>query len=280
MFLWSISPCLEQANSAAFASLMQALLQARLKERLSGCCVPRTSSNLSKLTSLRILCKVNIALDCQRGFLPVNFYESFLVDFLVDTAGRVLQVEHVEKLDMCLHLIQIGPALLPWVLSGSVVALVQNAGRSRKNVVSLSQWRIYHRSRRTRWVNPIRPKQSSQLCSPSGTIKPLGRRTDGHTRDFRKPYSSNIRGCDNPSLSVAAVWAGWMTPTDAANRRAVFVGGIICDCSGVSRQRWTSHYHGTPRGMTEPLLLEVISECLNASSNGHCSGSRPLPGKG
>lgn len=90
MFLWSISPCFEQVNSAAFASLMQVLLQARLEECLSGCCVLRTSSNFSKLTSLRILWKVKIALDCHPGFLPVNFCESFLVDFLVDTAGRVL----------------------------------------------------------------------------------------------------------------------------------------------------------------------------------------------
>lgn len=113
MFLWSISPRFEKVNSAAFASLMQVVLQARLEERLSGCCVLRTSSNFNKLTSLRILWKVKIALNCQPGFLPVNFYESFLVDFQEDTAGGVLQVEHEEKLDMCLRLIQIRQALLP-----------------------------------------------------------------------------------------------------------------------------------------------------------------------
>lgn len=33
-------------------------------------------------------------------------------------------------------------------------------------------------------------------------------------------------------------------------------------------------------GQVNPVLPQVIRECLNASGTGHSSGSRPLPGKG
>lgn len=38
--------------------------------------------------------------------------------------------------------------------------------------------------------------------------------------------------------------------------------------------------HCMPRGTTDAVLLQVIRECLNASSTRRSSGSRALPGKG